>query len=312
MSIRLVIPVLAAALAAPPDGLGPLGVEQIPVQGLTRAVRYYRPATAGPAAPLVLALHGSGGDGERFRGLTSGAFERLADRHGFVVAYPDALGGQWRDCRARAPYQAALAGVDDVAFLRAVAKRGAEIAGGTPSAVFVVGYSNGGHLVLRLAAEAPGEYDGFAVIGAHMPAQEEFGCAEPQAPVSIFLVSGTEDTINPWSGGAVRLPSGATLGRVRSGDTTAAFFRQLAGIADDEPVIHRHMDRDLSDGTTVEARRWTRGAHEIVSLVIERGGHVLPLPDGAFPEDIVGRTNRDVDGARLIWEFFDRRLARDR
>lgn len=310
MPIRLVIPLLAAALAAPPDALAPLPVEQIPVQGLTRAVRFYRPAAAAPQAPLVIALHGSGGDGERFRRLTNGAFERLADKHGFVIAYPDALGGHWRDCRARAPYQAALEGVDDVAFLRAVAKRGAGIAGGRPSAVFVVGYSNGGHLVFRLAAEAPDAYDGFAAVGAHLPVEDEFGCAEPRAPVSMFLVSGTEDPINPWGGGDVRLPSGAALGRVHSADATAAFFRQLAGIGDDAPVIHRHMDRDLSDGTTVEARRWTNGGHEVVSLVVQRGGHVLPLPAGGFPEDMVGRTNRDVDAARLIWEFFERRMLR--
>lgn len=148
-----------SAVSSAESGLKPLQMESVSVQGLSRLVRFYRPENLAGAPALLIALHGGGGNGERFRYLTDGAFDRLADEHGFLVAYPDALGGQWKGCRSRAPYRAALSGVDDIAFLRVVIDRAQEILGRKPAGVFAVGYSNGGHLVFRLALEAAADFD---------------------------------------------------------------------------------------------------------------------------------------------------------
>jgi polyhydroxybutyrate depolymerase len=234
----------------------------------------------------------------------------LADRHGFLVAYPDALGGQWNGCRVRAPYHAALVGIDEIAFLRAVVRRIKEISQRNLAGVFAVGYSNGGHLVFRLALEAPGDFDAFAAIGAHLPVAEERDCDSSDMPVPIFLVSGTEDPINPWAGGEVRPPSGRSLGHVLSAEATAQYFRTLAGVTN-VPTIERHADRDAKDGVQVETRRWpARGRGEIVIMVMHGGGHTLPHPTARFPVDLVGRTSRDLDGASAIWDFFARHLRR--
>lgn len=111
--VRLAGWMLALALSSPASaqsaggGVAPLPVEHVRVQGIGRVVRFYRPEHLSDPPALVVVLHGGGGDGERFRRLSDRAFERLADEHGFVVAYPDAIGGQWRGCRRRAPYRAA-------------------------------------------------------------------------------------------------------------------------------------------------------------------------------------------------------------
>jgi polyhydroxybutyrate depolymerase len=289
--------------------LGTLPLEPIVVNGLRRVARFYVPPHLSRQPALVIALHGSGGDGNRFRRLTRGAFDRLADEHGFIVAYPDAIGGQWHDCRAQAPYQAALAGVDDVAFIRAIVRRGAARAGGDIAGAFVVGYSNGGHLVFRLAWEAPGEFTAFAAIGAHLPVAGERGCAASGSPVSMFLVSGSEDPINPWTGGVVQV-RGGTFGHVLSGEATAAYFRDLAGLRNSRAIEWR-TDRDKLDETTVETHVWAAaGRPEVVWMIVRGGGHSLPLPDGAFPTDVVGRTSRDLNGAEAIWNFFARGLRR--
>jgi polyhydroxybutyrate depolymerase len=291
-------------------GPEPLPVEYLQIQGLRRAVRFYQPEHLAPRPALVVALHGGGGDGERFRLLTNRAFEPLAEQHGFILAYPDALGGQWNGCRARAAYHAALAGVDDIAFLRAVARRAQEMAGGDLAGAFVIGYSNGGHLVFRLALEAPDDFDALATVGAHLPVPEERACNASDTPVSIFLVSGTEDPINPWAGGEVRPPGGASLGRVLSGEATAEYFRTLAGTPPG-PTIQRLPDRDPEDGVQVETRRWNAtGRAEVVMMVTHGGGHTLPHPAARFPADLVGRTGRDLDGAGAIWDFFERHLRR--
>ncbi len=207
----------------------PPPVEQLTVQGLTRTVRYHVPSRLSERPALIVVLHGGGGDGERFRRLTNGAFDALADEYGFIVAYPDGLGGRWHDCRSRAPYREALAGVDEGAFLRAVVRRGEEILGGRrPAGVFLVGYSNGGHLVFRIALETPAAFDAYAAIGANLPAQEERTCRTSGEGMSIMLVNGTEDPISPWEGGRVRAPGGTELGSVLSAGATAAHFVELA------------------------------------------------------------------------------------
>jgi polyhydroxybutyrate depolymerase len=62
--------------------------DSIRVGGLVRSYAFYAPANLVAGAPLVLALHGSMGNAERMRRATGYGFERLADRHGFVVACP--------------------------------------------------------------------------------------------------------------------------------------------------------------------------------------------------------------------------------
>lgn len=298
----------------PPDpapGPAPLAVESIVVQGLRRTARFHVPARLAPRPALVLALHGGGMDGESFRSFNAGAFDRLADEAGFVVAYPDGLGGAWNDCRAKAAHHRSLAGVDEVAFLRAVVRQAAARTGREFAGVFAVGYSNGGHLVFRLALEAPGDFAALAAIGAHLPVPEELACGPGASPVSLFLASGTADPINPWSGGEVLAPGGIPLGNVRSAEATADYFRALAGLPD-EARVERHPDRNPLDGVRIESRRWAaRHSNEVVLLISRGGGHTLPHPAAAFPAHLVGPTGRDMDGARAIWEFFARHLRRD-
>jgi polyhydroxybutyrate depolymerase len=46
------------------------------------------------ALPLVLALHGGGASGRSMIGLAK--LNELADRHGFLVAYPDGVNRRWK------------------------------------------------------------------------------------------------------------------------------------------------------------------------------------------------------------------------
>ena len=57
----------------------------------------YRPANASGAMPLMVALHGAGGDARRFLEVMRGA----ADRHGFAVIAPQSEGPTWDLVRQR-------------------------------------------------------------------------------------------------------------------------------------------------------------------------------------------------------------------
>ena len=47
----------------------------------------------------------------------------MADRHGFIVLYPDGYKNNWNDCRKDAPFAANKENVDDVGFLRALVEQ---------------------------------------------------------------------------------------------------------------------------------------------------------------------------------------------
>ena len=41
--------------------------------------------------PLLIVLHGGGGNGKSMVKLTNGGFDKLSDKKGFIVVYPDGI-----------------------------------------------------------------------------------------------------------------------------------------------------------------------------------------------------------------------------
>ena len=56
-------------------------------------------------------------------------------------------------------------------------------------------------MVYRLALEKPEAFAALAVIAANLPVDENFNCQKSDKPVSIAIINGTEDPINPYHGG---------------------------------------------------------------------------------------------------------------
>ena len=115
----------ALVLAALADGAPPrprerpLAPHTIEVDGLTRTYHLHVPPALGPApAPLVLVFHGGGGNGPATERLTR--FTALADREGFLVAFPEGVEKNWNDGREFARSRAHRDHVDDVAFVAAL------------------------------------------------------------------------------------------------------------------------------------------------------------------------------------------------
>ncbi|MBY0238269.1 MAG: hypothetical protein K2X55_03035, partial [Burkholderiaceae bacterium] len=75
-----------------PQLSGTVSKASIEVGGLMRSYRTYVPKGLPQGAPLVLVMHGSGEGPQEIRKGTGYAFERLADLHGFAVAYPKSHG----------------------------------------------------------------------------------------------------------------------------------------------------------------------------------------------------------------------------
>src|SRR6187431_560776 len=81
-------------------------------------VRTYALAPPPAARGVLIVLHGAGGTGAGMAALTG--LSTRGPEAGFVVAFPDGVGGVWNDQRD-APKLPRRDDVDDVAFLAALA-----------------------------------------------------------------------------------------------------------------------------------------------------------------------------------------------
>jgi polyhydroxybutyrate depolymerase len=272
-----------------------------------RTALVYTPQRLAEHPAIVFVLHGVTGTSDRIRMFTGYDFDRIADKKGFVVVYPDGISGRWNDCRSSTRRAEEERDVDDAAFLRLLAGRVESVLGVARLPRFVAGYSNGGHMALRLAVEHPDDVSGIAVFGTNLPAADNWDCREAKQPVPVLIINGTEDPVNPFEGGMVRPPVGPPLGAVRSARASAEYFAALTGA--DQTKTERLPDT-ADDGTRLEQLTWIRPGQPDVSLVtVHGGGHSLPSLRTSFPA-IVGPTSKDASGAAMIWAFFERYMPR--
>jgi polyhydroxybutyrate depolymerase len=266
-------------------------VERLPVGGVERRYVRYGPPGLDPAAivPLVLMLHGRGGSGSIAEWMYD--WREQSDAHGFVVAYPDALGDPptWHAGVGLGGRQQ-----DDVDFVRALVEREASARPIDRSRVFVCGHSNGGMMAYRLAAEASDLFAAAGVVagtaGFRGPGGQIITIQQPARPIPIIHFHGTDDRLVPYDGGGdPRWPGG--------------FFSVADSIA--FWVAANGCDPTPTTETVGVARRETytntaTGA-EVTLWTVEGGGHAWPKPQ--TPVSPPG-TTADISATELTWAFF--------
>jgi polyhydroxybutyrate depolymerase len=269
--------------------------------GRERSYRVYAPDNLAQGAPLVVVLHSSDGNAAQIRRATGYGFDRLADLHGFAVAYPQGFEGNWNACNRTGDYSANTLNIDDVAFISAMIDEIARGHGIDVDRVFAVGLSRGGHMAFRLALEAPNRFRAVAAVAANLPTQDNLKCQVPDEPIpSVMLMNGTADPLNPFEGGRVRLLGLFDRGTVISSAATAEYFAELAGASRSESAI-QNFGR-----VQIENTRWRgEGGVEVQLSAVEGAGHVMPQAYWRNPR-ILGHTPREIDGPAEIWSFFER------
>lgn len=188
----------SSATGPPAPDIGGLAAALLPVGSSERALsvggrirmyRAYRPARLTRLAPLVVMLHGGLGSSQHAQ--RAYGWDALAEREGFVVLYPNALGGSW-NAGGGCCGIAAQEDIDDVAFVKlAVADLTTRVSL-DPRRLYAAGMSAGGLMAYRLACDTTL----FAAIGP-VAATQLGDCPNP-APMSILHVHGTADTSIPY------------------------------------------------------------------------------------------------------------------
>ena len=267
------------------------------LDGITRSYHLHVPSAIGPApAPLVLVFHGGGGTGPGTERLTR--FTALADREGFLVAFPEGVEKNWNDGREFTGSRAHRDHVDDVAFVTALIDAIGHAHAVDPRRVYATGISNGGifshylaaHLSARIAAIAP-------VVGGIADPPEAW--LRPEQPVSVLMLQGTRDPLVPYHGGAVAFDRGKII------DTEEAARRWAALNGGREPV-REPLPADGKDrcGGLRTIYPGGRDGSEVTLVRLDGGGHTWPGGAQYLPELLIGRVCRDFDATVLIWDFF--------
>ncbi len=290
--------------AEAPRLTGTLTHGTISVGGRIRTYLVYAPRGLGKGAPLVVAMHGSGENGPRMRVETGYGFDRLADKDGFAVVYPDAFEGYWNGCNIVGDYSANKLNIDDVGFLTHLIDKLAGELGINPSRVFAMGVSRGGSMALRLALEAPSRFRAAAAVSEGQPTPDNFKCKPAgHGTSSVMIMNGTEDPLVPFDGGEVSL-FGLFIkrGTVLSSRASGQYFANLNNISG-QPQTN---EMPAAGGVQVERFLWHNGSRAEVELVaVHGGGHGIPQPYQRHPR-LLGPSPSAPNGPEVIWDFFKR------
>ncbi|MFI1920370.1 alpha/beta hydrolase family esterase [Nocardia sp. NPDC020380] len=280
------------------------------VDGRRRSFVLQLPVVSRAGLPLLLVLHGRRSPVvapiQRFAESVArrmNGFGACVDRYGIAVAYPEALDGAWADgCGVTT---ADLRGVNDTAFLLAVAEWCAEHHGTGRDGLLLAGMSNGAFMAHRAALEASESIAAFGAIAGGLPA--DLADHHPTHAVSALLINGTEDRAVPITGGYSRRrgPNGELRGRTLSLAETARRWAEIDRCTTDEAIDERPSglgpnDLAITRRTAAEGVGGTR----VETWTINGMGHTWPgARSPRILEPLEGKTPQNIDAAEELCRF---------
>jgi polyhydroxybutyrate depolymerase len=300
-------PATAAARLAPGNHDLSLGGGALAREGRGRTFIVHVPPAAaeGKPLPVLLAFHGGGGNATGFQKYAG--LDRIADREGVIVVYPDGAGVGRRlltwNAGADCCGYASKTHSDDVGFALAILKKLAHELPLDPARVYATGHSNGAMMAYRMAAEAS---DRLAAVGA---VAGMMGRVTPVRPVPVLHIHSIDDPRALYRGG---------LGPPFPGtDVRTSHASVEGGLA--RWVI---VNRCAIEPRVAESRSLDVGEHVHLAdlLVFEPceteavvahwrltgTGHGWPGHTSPLPERIMGPDTTVIDAAEEIWKFVSR------
>jgi polyhydroxybutyrate depolymerase len=294
---------------------------------LARAPR--RPGQAPP--PLLIALHGSGMDGQGMAWSTGLA--KRGPEAGITTVFPDGWKGGWHPAQppARQP------DLDDARFLAELATH-LEVLGAARSwPVFLAGISQGARYAEHVARNGLLPVTGLFLVGGTALESSRGKAPVPQLRASMVLVMGTGDPTSPYEGGPLtrRGISGRILKRraarhgerpgedvVAGAEALVADWATANGIAGNGITGHgitraggigRPLIEELPmapGDLPVTRKTWTRpGCHPATLYRIEGGGHGWPGGPQLMPARAIGPVTKHLDATGLLLDMAERETA---
>lgn len=186
---------------------GPAGDYRYTIEqgGLSRSYLVHVPRGYDPAraTPLLVALHGGGGNMQFQADDANYGLISKSDSAGFIAVFPNGYspfpGGKLATWNAgNCCGQSRNKQVDDVGFIRAVLSQVQGRLNVDPGRIYATGMSNGGMLAQRLACEMA---ETFKAIAAVAGTDNTRSCT-PARPISVLAIHAQDDDHVLFDGGA--------------------------------------------------------------------------------------------------------------
>ncbi len=307
--------VTAAATGAPRPSPGCAKTSGAAVETERRTIsvggqeRFYYltvPGTAGTHQPMPLVLD--------FHGLAEGAqvhtmmsnFGALADKDGFVVAFPNGTGQpvKWDLTAPPAPNP-------DLKFVDQLLTTLESQYCIDTSRVYASGLSFGAFMSSFLACARS---DTFAAV-APVAGITIYPDCTPTRPMPVIAFHGTADPILHFNGGVGAIPGITGPASTAAGATTTTVPADLNGKGYPAAVA-QWAKRNGCDPTATDTRLTKEVIHRVYHCpagadvefyIVIGGGHAWPGSEFSRKvANIVGYTTFDVDATKVIWDFFKR------
>ena len=246
-------------------------------------------------APLILALHGGGGDPDQF--ASASGLARAANRAGFAVVFPAGPGRRGeRLLTWNGGYccgSAARKGVDDIGFLRAVIRDASDRFGVDGSGVYLTGMSNGSIMAETFTAKNPDLVRAVAGVSGTMDTAR----TRVLGRVPALIIHGTADSMVPYEGGQ----GDTSLTRTDFASVASVVTAFLAPWGGGLAKTTRTIDvRD--DGTAVIVTDYqNRGGVVLRLMTVEGGAHHWP---GGRKARLTDGKTQEIDANAEILRFF--------
>lgn len=247
------------------------------------------------AVPLVIALHGGGGNPEQFAKDTQ--FNQKSDKEGFIVVYPRGTGTLPTWDAIHCCGEAFNDQVDDVKFISMLIDELISTQKVDPKRVYVTGHSNGGMMSYRLGAELSDKIAAITVsagtIGgkAHLRSVQ-VQIPEPTQPISVLAFHGKLDEHVRYDGGVTT--KGLVIGRYDLSVADSIAFWVQADHCTAAPTTKTTGQITLKDYKGCDQKT------EVTLYTIADQGHAWP---GGI-NGIVDKPTMDISATDISWEFF--------
>lgn len=263
-------------------------LDSLKYKGDMRHYWIHVPETLSGAAPLMICLHGYGGDAAR-KGKVQ--LVKLADREGFVVCFPQGL----KDPRGKTgwnvgyPAQKGM-NTDDTGFVEKLVKTLQRKYSLDSRNAFLVGMSNGGEMCYLMARRKPDLFAGVISI-----AGLTLECLKPlryNNAVPFMEVHGTADKTSYWTGDHTNaygwgayLSVPAAISYVVAANGCSGYSQETLPDTTKPVILHKYLDGK-------PARHGKGHATEVWLYEVQGGTHSW--------------SDKEMDTYAQIWSFMSR------
>lgn len=268
--------------------------------GITRMYKLHVPAKYnGAASPLLIALHGGGGD------MSYQSNDKLykqiskSEELGFIVAFPNGYSkfnsGKFATWNAgKCCGDARDKNIDDVGFIREMIAKISFQLNIDKSKIFATGMSNGGMMSYRLACELSDMIKGIAAVAG---TDNTINCS-PKNPVSILHIHAKNDDHVLFNGGSGKSLSDnkEKVTEFTSVPVTVAKWVKQNGCNE---TPKRVLEKS---GAYCDLYSGCKSGTEVQLCVTEAGAH--SWPGGEKIRRGAEETSKAISANDVMWEFF--------